>query len=370
MHRHRSERLVQVRLSVTEVSSSPPSSPSSTNTFPFLPPEEIKSVGVVCHRHADPDAYMSAYAVSHLMAKLAPGARVDVILPDGMSLLTRKLSYSFRPANVIEDEKKDDGGVGTTKMPTAYDLLVAVDIGHTELLKDWQGVINGSYGVKVLIDHHPIQSNSPYDHMIVDTASSSAAEIVAGMFAMLGIEMDQSTAQALLLGIMFDSQHLLIAKAKTLREVVKLLDRGANLDEARQALRTPPEYGEVIAKLKSAKRAKVYRAGVWVIVTSTVGSFQSSVARALVSMGADVAIVTGEIGEETRGSMRASQRFWEATKIHLGSDVAAVIAKDEGYGGGHPTAASFTCSVPEEAAAERALSMVSSLLKEKPAEVR
>ena len=65
-------------------------------------------------------------------------------------------------------------------------------------------------------------------------------------------------------------------------------------------------------------------------------------------MGADVAIVAGETGGETRGSLRANQRFWEATKIHLGTDVAAAIAKEAAYGGGHPTAASFTCSIPEE----------------------
>jgi bifunctional oligoribonuclease and PAP phosphatase NrnA len=347
-------------LSVTEAS-------STLTGFPFLPPEKIKTVGVVCHRHADPDAYMSAYAVSHLMAKLAPSARVDVILPDGMSLLTRKLADSFKPENVIEGER--DGKM-SEQGPMVYDLLVAVDIGHTELLKDWQGRLNGSDCMRVLIDHHPIQNDSPYDRMIVDTTSSSASEIVATIFTELGIGMDQTTAQALLLGIMFDSQHLLIAKDRTLREVVRLLDKGANIEEARHALRTPPEFGEVIAKLKSAKRAKVHRVGGWVVVTSTVGSFQSSVARAFVSMGADVAIVTGETGGETRGSMRANQRFWEATKVHLGMDVAASVAKDDGYGGGHPTAASFTCSIPEEEAANRALALVSSILKETPAEIR
>ena len=181
--------------------------------------------------------------------------------------------------------------------------------------------------------------------------------------------MDANTAQALLLGIMFDAQHLLIAKDRTLREVVRLLDQGANIDQARLSLRSPPDYGEVVAKLKSARRAKLYRVAGWVVVTSTVGSFQSNVARAFVSMGADVAVVVGETGGETRGSLRASQRFWETTKIHLGTDVAASIA-EAGYGGGHPTAASFTCLLTEEKAAESALALLATLLKEKPAEIR
>jgi bifunctional oligoribonuclease and PAP phosphatase NrnA len=328
--------------------------------FPYLAPEAIKRVGVICHRHADPDAYMSAYAISRLMAKMAPSARVDVILPEGMSLLTRRLAESFRQENLVEGE--GEGG--------EYDLLVAVDIGHTELLKDWFGRLKDSPAVKVLIDHHPIQEGSPYDHMVVDTSASSASEIVARIFRDLGVGMEAQAAQALLLGIMFDSQHLLIAKEGTLREVVRLLDRGARIDDARLLLRSPPDYGEVIAKLKSAKRLKLYRLAGWVVVTTTVGSFQSNVARSLVSMGADVAIVAGETGGETRGSLRANQRFWEATKIHLGIDVAASVAKEAGSGGGHPTAASFTCSLGESEAAEAALALLASLLKDKPAEIR
>ncbi len=328
--------------------------------FPFVAPDKLKRVGVICHRHADPDSYMAAFAISRLMAKKAPSARVDVILPDGMSLLTRRLAESFRLESLVEG-----GGEGGD-----YDLLVAVDIGHTELLKDWLAKLEESTAVKVLIDHHPIQEGSPYDHMLVDTGASSASEIVATIFSDLGVDMEAQAAQALLLGIMFDSQHLLIAKERTLREVVRLLDRGASIDDARLLLRSPPDYGEVVAKLKAARRLKLYRVAGWVVVTTTVGSFQSNVARSLVSMGADVAVVTGETGGETRGSLRANQRFWEATKIHMGTDVAASIAKEAGFGGGHPTAASFTCSLPENEAADGALALVANLLKEKPAEIR
>jgi phosphoesterase RecJ-like protein len=331
--------------------------------FPFLPPEKIRRAAIICHRHADPDAYLSAYAISRILRKISPSSKIDIVLPDGLSTLTRKLAETYVHESLVTG---DDGGTDAED----YDLLVAIDIGHTELLKDWQGKLQRSKGLKVLVDHHPIQENSVYDHMVVDTTASSAAEIVATLSRQLGIELDQKTAQALLVAILFDSQHLAIAKEKTLREVVLLLDRGAVLDDAKRSLRSPPDYGEVIAKLKSAKRAKVYRVGGWVVVASTVGSFQANVARAFVSMGADVAIVTGESGGETRGSLRAHQRFWEATNIHLGTEIAGAVAKEKGYGGGHPTAASFTCSLPEEEALEAALSLLSTLLKDKPVEIR
>ena len=45
--------------------------------FPFVALEKIKRMGVICHRHADPDAYMSAFAISRLMAKAAPSAKLE-----------------------------------------------------------------------------------------------------------------------------------------------------------------------------------------------------------------------------------------------------------------------------------------------------
>src|SRR6267378_5773944 len=98
----------------------------SATAFPFVPRDKIHRAAVVCHRHADPDAYMSAYAISRLIAGMAPAAKVEVILPDGMSLLTRRLAESFKHENVVESESDEGGG--------DYDLVVAVDIGHTELL--------------------------------------------------------------------------------------------------------------------------------------------------------------------------------------------------------------------------------------------
>src|SRR2546421_313637 len=103
---------------------------------------------------------------------------------------------------------------------TAFPFLPSEKIQRVAVVCHRHAKLQGSRGVKVLVDHHPIQDGSPYDHMIVDTGASSACEIVSTIFRGLGAKMDATTAQALLLGIMFDAQHLLIAKDRTLREVV------------------------------------------------------------------------------------------------------------------------------------------------------
>ncbi|MGA2664581.1 MAG: DHH family phosphoesterase [Nitrososphaerales archaeon] len=253
-----------------------------------------------------------------------------------------------------------------------YDLLIAVDIGHMELLKDWSEKLRASRGTKVLIDHHPMQEGTPYDQFVVDTRASSAAELVYRLFREAGVEPDPSVSQALLLAILFDSQHLSIAGPEALRAVVELIDHGASLDDARTLLRSPPDYGEVIAKLKAARRLRIHRSAGWVIVTSTVGSFQANVARAFTHLGADVSLVVGDFDGELRGSLRANGRFSSATGVHLGTDVAEVLSRGRGYGGGHPTAASFTCSAPaaEEEVIKSFLALMGTLLHEPPVEVK
>jgi nanoRNase/pAp phosphatase (c-di-AMP/oligoRNAs hydrolase) len=320
------------------------------------PPEGVKNVAIICHRHADADTYLSAYALSSLIRKLLPGADVSIIIPDGMSSLTQRLAESFPYER--REESPD------------YDLLVAVDIGHMELLKDWNEKLRNSRGMKVLVDHHPMQEGTPYDQFVVDTAASSAAEMVYRLFNEFGVEPDSNVSQALLIAILFDSQHLSIAGVGTLRVVVDLVEHGARLDEARTLLRSPPDYGEVIAKLKAAKRSRIYRCAGWVILVSTVGSFQANVARAFTHLGADVSLVVGDFEGELRGSMRANYRFSSETKIHLGTDVAEALSRGRGYGGGHPTAASFTCSAGEEEVIKEFLTLMGSLLHEAPTEVR
>jgi nanoRNase/pAp phosphatase (c-di-AMP/oligoRNAs hydrolase) len=317
-----------------------------------------KNVAILCHRHADADAYLSAYVISFIIRKTMPEAKVSIVVPDGMSSLTKKLAESFPHPQAELDERSD------------YDLMIAVDIGHVELLGDWKEKLRKSAGVKILIDHHPPQRDFPYDESLVDTESSSTAELVYNLSKQLAIEIDSDVAQALLLAILFDSQHLSIAGPRTLRVVLELIDNGANLDKARALLRSTPDYGEVIAKLKAAKRLKIYRSHGWVIAVSTVGSFQANVARSLIQLGADIALVVGSLDTEVKGSLRANQRFQTATGIHLGTQIAEKISRERGFGGGHPTAASFTLTTGDEAGTiSDFLVILGGLLDEKPTEI-
>jgi len=118
-----------------------------------------------------------------------------------------------------------------------------------------------------------------------------------------------------------------------------------------------------MAKLKGAQRLKVHKLGDWVASTSTIGSFQAHVARALVYLGADVAVVGGESEGETRVSLRSNQRFSDVTKIQLGTQIAEEVVKRlGGHGGGHSTAASFSTNATEDEAIDNCVKRLAELL--------
>ncbi|MDA4119189.1 MAG: DHH family phosphoesterase [Thaumarchaeota archaeon] len=320
--------------------------------FPFLDARDLHRAAVVCHRNADADAYLSAYALAKLIRSLAPRCEVDIVTPGGMTTLTTKLSERF-PHRTVQESTEE------------YDLYVAVDVGDEELLNDWKEKMRASGGVKVLVDHHPLRQGNTYDLTIVDEGATSAAEVVFGLFQDLSVDIDGQTAQALLEALMFDSSHLAIAGPSGLRTVVKLLDAGADVALARRELRSEPDRGEVLAKLKGAQRLKIYRAGDWVAASSIVGSFQAHVARSLVYLGADIAVVCGESEGETRVSLRSTQRFLDGTGVKLGTQVSEEMSRRlGGHGGGHSTAASFSTMVSEDEALDATLKRVGELLGE------
>ncbi len=326
--------------------------------FPFTDPGKLRTAAVICHRNADADAFLSAYAVSKLISSISSACEVDIVTPEGMTTLTDKLSKKF--VHRVVTEGRED-----------YNLYVAVDVGDTELLKSWLGKLRESAGTKVLIDHHPLRNGSLYDHLIVDENATSAGEVVWRVFKQLDVRPDKRTAQALLEAVMFDSSHLAIAGESGLRAAIDLIDLGADLTEARRDLRSEPDYGEVLAKLKGAQRIKIFKLGDWVMATSRVGSFQAHVARSLIFLGADLAVVCGDTEEETRVSLRSTQRFYEATGLHLGTKVAGMLGNLlGGHGGGHPTAASFSCVAGEEEALKKTVQALSQLVGREPVEVK
>jgi len=328
--------------------------------FPFKKVENLRRVLIVTHRNADVDAYASAYGIAHILKRLNSTCVVSVAAPDGLGALA-KLVHAEYPIDIL-----------STPSFSEQDMVIIVDTGHSKLLSDWVDPIRSVECSKVLIDHHPHSESVKQlvDHLLVDETVTSTSEIVVSIFEAKHLKIPQKVAEVLLLGLMTDTAGLSIAECGTIENAAKLCKCGATLSKARQMLRVKRDISEKIARLKAGQRLKIYRLEDWILAITYVGSYQASAARALIDLGADVALALGEVDDEVRGSLRATQEFCEKSGIHLGIDVAEKVGEAlKGAGGGHSGAASFTVKKPLNEAAERILLTLAKKIDAEPVEI-
>lgn len=288
---------------------------------------------LICHRAADPDSFLSCYSMSQLL-KNAYNCKTEIGFPDNPNETVKKLMERYRGKVASLDRE--------------YVLYFVLDCGDINLLGEWGSRLNKTNSI--LIDHHLHHDLERYMLALIDESSVSTAEVVLDYYNFLGYAPSKKTAQAILDAILFDSQNLLIAKDKTIINVASLCHYKASLENAREELKTEKSYDESIAKLKAASRMKIYKLNGWIVVLTRVNSYQASVARSLLRLGADVSFVAGVSNGDTRLSMRSTQEFYAKTKIHLGEDIAHKVASSiSGTGGGHSTAASISSTeVPDK----------------------
>jgi len=308
--------------------------------FPLIETKRLRYAVVLCHRNADVDAYCSAYAVTSFLEQINPEVNVSIASPKGLSKLTRRVQDRFR--------------IDLTDSPniSEADLIVVVDTGDLSLLEGWGDELKSTKALRIFIDHHPLTESikSIADLLLIDEKASSCSEIIYEIFKVKKVKLAQGVAQALLTGILSDSQHLTIADCRTIEIVTELCKRDASLASSKELLEMPRSVPEIIARMKAAKRLRSYRAKDWIVAITNVSSFQASVANSLLDLGADVAFALGSHGNEVRGSLRATQSFYSKEKVHLGTDIAQKLASIlKGKGGGHSTAASLSspCTIDE-----------------------
>ncbi len=285
---------------------------------------------LLCHHNADPDSVCAAYAFKELVAALDPEVNADIVLTNGASRLSWRIM------------EKLGISVGEVSPSEHVDALVVLDTATLSQMADWGKAVASSEASRVFIDHHPPhpEIRSIASMFIVDEAASSTCEIVHRLFEGYDLSPSRDVANALLSGMAFDSRHFTIGTARTFRSVSRLLEVGSPLEEIVALLAPERERSESIARLKAAQRMQLHAIGGWTIATSHVSSYQASAARALLRLGADAVVVAGVDKGELRASMRATEEFYNETRIHLGRDVAQPLGEEYGgAGSGHSTAA-------------------------------
>jgi len=314
-----------------------------------------KLIALLCHINADPDAICAAFAMAQLLQRLRPSLKVEIAAAQGPSRLSKFL-LRFLPAKLTPQPNIQDA-----------ELIVLLDTNTVQQLGDWSERVKASKAAVVVIDHHA--SHPETERLatlsVADEKASSTCEIVYRLYKEAETNLTQVEAKALFLGIAFDTRHFVLASSATFKVIADLIDAGVKAEETLSLLSLPMEPSERIARLKASKRIKLLKINEWLIAFSNVSAYQASAARALISLGAHVAVVAGQKGEKIQISMRAAQDFHEKTGVHLGRDVAKPLGEYvRGMGGGHSVSAGVNGVGDVEASLKRCLIILKEKLKQ------
>lgn len=307
-----------------------------------------ESVIILVHKNADPDSIGAAKGIQDLISILKPTTTSRILVPDDISSLSEQIAFTL---NISYEEDGEE---------RIADTFVLVDVGSMNQVGSWAETLLETESNIIVIDHHIFDNtfeniSSLYIH---DSEISSASEMVYKLFKESGNTPSYHTAMALLVGIGFDTRHFGLGNSKMFQTVSELLDLTGKVEEVKKLLTVPLSLSDRIARLKAAQRLELHKIGGWIIATSTVGSFQSSAARAIIGIGADCAIVAGQDDDGMRVSVRSKYNFYQQTQVNLGEIMIAASDQFEGSGSGHPTAAGFNGSGSEEEFLELILELI------------
>lgn len=308
-----------------------------------------KLIVLLCHHNADPDAVCAAFAFSRLLERLRPELRVETAAAQGPSRLSKRLLNSL-PVKLTTQPRIEEAG-----------LIVLLDTNTIQQLDEWSERVKMSDVPIVVIDHHA--SHPETERLaaicVADEKASSTCEIVYRFFKEMGVKPTKIEAEALFLGIAFDTRHFVLAKSTTLKTVADLIDAGVNAEEALSLLSLPMNPSERMARLKACQRAKLMTINEWLIALSHVSAYQASAARALIGLGAHVAAVAGQRGDALQISLRSCRDFHRKTGVHLGRDIAKPLGEHlQGMGGGHAISAGANGVGDVEASLKRCVKLL------------
>lgn len=316
-----------------------------------------KSILILGHHNADPDAVCSMIAFARLYSSINPSGKATLACDD-VSRLSKQVLEQFVPEYKISEHV--DG---------AFDFIVILDTNSTlQLGPEFSQFVSDPSRVLV-IDHHEHNPdvNEIADHVIVDTDASSTCEVLVKIFISMKKGIDSTIANLLLTGMLFDTRRFFYVGKTTLQTALELVQHGADYESCIRSLTIRPDRSERIARLKAASRLSVHTLQDWILVTAKIGAYEASACRGLIDLGADVAIVGGRPSKNlVRISARSTNEFYRETGINLGTDIMEPLGEIiDGKGGGHPNAAGANGTQNRKQALVRSVELIRKLLEQK-----
>ncbi len=234
-------------------------------------------------------------------------------------------------------------------------VLVAVDCAQESRIVD--PTLIGGAPLTVNVDHHHDNTRFGDLDLVVDDASSTA-EVLAGLFAALGIELTPAIAEALYTGLVTDTGRFQYSNTtpKALRLAADLVEAGADVSKVFVEVYESTPFPKLKLLARALERATELADGRIVVSELRREDFEAAGAEEPYSEGiidnlravdgAELVALVRELPDGASSARKGSLRSRPD-----GVDVSA-IARSFG-GGGHKRAAGFSTDLPMDEVTSR-----------------
>jgi nanoRNase/pAp phosphatase (c-di-AMP/oligoRNAs hydrolase) len=198
-----------------------------------------------------------------------------------------------------------------------------------------------------VIDHHQGGESWQDADLKICWQVSSTAEIIHRYSLELDLQMDEKSATLLLAGIITDTGRFKHANAGSFIAAGELI-QNHSLDYASFIESIENEelnHSQKMAIAKALSRLEAIDAGNWFLLHTQGSTNEGVTAHALLTAGAEVALVVRRAKDETRLIGRAT-RSAVLGGVHLGNIMSELCETLGGEGGGHAGAAGWSGDVP------------------------
>lgn len=291
-----------------------------------------KKILLITHSGADVDAICAA---ASLFFALQKRNKAKIFVPEHISLPAKAIAKKLRiPYKLVQSPSLN-----------CFDCLFLVDFNDLKMSGSLANEIKRFKSPVFLIDHHqPARKKiaSAKNHL-VDPKAVASCELVFDWLKKSHVGLDRCMATCIAAGIVTDSAYFLTANSRTFSILAECLKKsGRAFSTILSLFSVKQTFDEKIAKLKAAKRARIFLISNCIAVASDVGAFEAESASALVKIGADIAFVGDAEDGKLRISGRASQRVVKKLGFSLAKHVFQLLPRYfPGSGGGHAGAAGF-----------------------------
>jgi phosphoesterase RecJ-like protein len=309
---------------------------------------------VVSHEGPDADGIGAAYAL--VIALESIGKRAAAVVPDA-------LPPKFR----FIDRRGLFMSLAAGDLPFSPRVIVIVDTHDLSYVGARVEALLGTAEGRVLIDHHE-QKTDCIEPALLDPAASSSCELVYLLAKRLGAVLPEDAAEAVFAGIVYDTGSFAYPKTgeRTFACALELVQQGVKPYVVHNRMYESSSIGVLILQktvFSSLELHSENRIAVQTLLRADLAASGASYEDAEDLVNTPLQGRTIEVSilfkENLEGKLRCSLR----SKGHMN---VAHIAQSFG-GGGHKTAAGFTCQYPLERVKGDVLQTIGRALRECPA---